>query len=112
MENEPLSITDINIDTAFKVAEANFMRMEKLTYMVAEAKKIIFVKTGLRRSDISFVEDDHYIILRLKQSKTDTEYTKVLIVLTAMGKSTCTVAALKRLFVQNPRLPNVPFFRL
>ncbi len=38
-EEELLSITDLNVDTAFKVAWAGFMRMGELTYTAAEAKK-------------------------------------------------------------------------
>lgn len=76
-QDEPLTVTDVNIDTAFKVAWAGFMRMEELTYTAAEAKKATLSETGLTRSDISFVEGDQYAILRLKQSKTDTEHSGV-----------------------------------
>ena len=65
-EEELLSITDLNVDTAFKVAWAGFMRMGELTYTAAEAKKATFAETGLTRSDISFAEGDQYAILRLK----------------------------------------------
>lgn len=51
--------------------------MEELTYTAAEAKKATLSETGLTRSDISFVEGDQYAILRLKQSKTDTEHSGV-----------------------------------
>ncbi len=36
-EDEPLLITDPNIDTALKVASAGFKRMDELTYKVVEA---------------------------------------------------------------------------
>ena len=57
-EEELLSITDLNVDTAFKVAWAGFMRMGELTYTAAEAKKATFAKTDLTRSEISFAEGD------------------------------------------------------
>lgn len=75
--NEEQTIINLNIDTAFEVAWAEFMRMGELTYMAAEVKKAIFSKTGLTRLDILFGEDDQYVVLRLKQSKTDTEHTRV-----------------------------------
>ncbi len=61
---ELLLITDLNVYTAFKVAWAGFMRIRKLTYRVAEAKKATFAETGLTRSNISFAEGDQYAILR------------------------------------------------
>ena len=51
-EDEPLSVTDLNVDTAFKVAWAGLMRMGKLTYTAAKAKKATFAETSLTRSDI------------------------------------------------------------
>ena len=62
-DEELLSITDLNVDTAFKVAWSGFMRMGELTYKAAEAKKATFAETDLTRSDISFVERDQYAIL-------------------------------------------------
>ncbi len=111
-EKELLSITDLNVDTAFKVAWAGFIRMGELTYTAAEAKKTTFAETGLTSSDISFAERDLYAILRLKRSKTDTEYTGVQIILAATGEPTCPIAALRRLFIQDPRPANAPLFRL
>ncbi len=66
MEKELLSIQDLNVDTALKVAWAGFMTIGELTYTAAEAKKATFAETGLTRWDISFAEGDQYAILRLK----------------------------------------------
>ena len=55
-EEEPLLITEPNLDTAFKVAWAGFMRIEELIYIAAEAKKAMFAETGLTKSDILFAE--------------------------------------------------------
>ncbi len=52
------TVTDLNVDTAFKVARAGFMRLGEITYTVAEANKLTFAKTKLTRSDISFVVAD------------------------------------------------------
>ncbi len=111
-EDEPLSVTDLNVNTALKVAWAGLIRMGELTYTAAAVKKATFSETGLTRSDISFAEGDQYAILRLKQSKTDTEHTRVEIILAATGECTCPVAALRRLFIQDPRPANAPLFRL
>lgn len=54
IKDKPLLVTDLNIDTIFKVAWAGFMRIVKLTYTMAEEKKATFTETGLIRSDISF----------------------------------------------------------
>lgn len=98
-EDEPLLVTDLNIDISFKVAWASFMRMGEFTYTAAEAKKTKFAETGLTRSDISFAKGDQYTILRLKRSKTDMKYTRVQIILATIGKQTYLIVALKRLFI-------------
>lgn len=82
-EEDLFTFTDLNIDTALKVAWAGFMRIGELTYTAADAKKATFSKTGLTRSEISFAESDQYAILCIKRSKTDTEHTGVQIILAA-----------------------------
>ncbi len=111
-EDKPLFVTDLNFNTAFKVAWAGFMKMGELIYTAAKAKKATFAKTGLTRLDISFAEGDQYAILRLKRSKTDTKYTGVKIILAATGERTCPLAALRKLFIQDSRPVNAPLFRL
>ena len=111
-EDEPVSATVLNVDTAFKLAWAGFMRMRELTYTAAEAKKATFAETSLTRLDISFAERDQYAILRLKRSKTDTEHTRVQIILSATDERTCPVAVLGRLFIQDSRSANAPLLRL
>ena len=111
-EDELLSVTDLNINTAFKVAWTDFLRMRKLTYMATEAKEATFAETGLTSIDISFAEGDQYAILRLKRSKTDTEHTGVQIILAATGERKCPIAALRRLFIQDPPPVNALLFRL
>lgn len=86
MEDKSLLVTDLNIDITFKVAWVSFIRIGKLTYTIVEAKKVIFVKTNLIRSDIFFAKSDQYIILCLKRSKTDAEYIEILIILAATGE--------------------------
>ncbi len=61
---ELLSMTDLNLNTAFRVAWTGFMRIGELKYKAAEAKKTTFAETGFPRSDISFAGGDRYAILR------------------------------------------------
>ena len=109
---EPLSISNLNIDTTFKVAWAGFMRMGELTYIAAETRKATFEETALTRPDIFFAERDQSAILRFKRSKTDTDHTGVQIILAATGEQTCPVAELRMLFLQDPRPANSLLFRL
>lgn len=111
-KDKPHTVTQVNIETAFKVAWAGFMRMGELTYTAVDAKKATFAETGLTRSDISFAEEDLYAILRLKRSKTDIEHTGVQIILAATDERTFPVVALRRLFIQDPRPANDSLFCL
>ena len=74
IDKKPLSISDLNMDTTFKVAWAGFMRMEKLIYIATEIKKATFVDIGLTLSDILFVKEDQYAILYFKRNNTNTEH--------------------------------------
>lgn len=103
---------DFNIDTALKMVWVGFIRIGELTYTMAEVTKAMFVKIGLTKSDISFIEDNQYAILPLKQSKTNTDHNGMQIILTTMSESICSVAALRRLFIQILRLANAPLFKL
>lgn len=76
----PTSIEDHNIDTAFKILWAGFLRLGEITSTSAEQSRSTFTDTGVTRSDISFAEIDQYAILRLKRSKNDTEQTGVQII--------------------------------
>ena len=108
----PISIEDLNIDTAFKVAWAGFLRMGEFTYTSAEAQARTFVDTKLTRSDITFSEGDQHAILRLKRSKTDVNHTGVEIILAATNDKTCPVTALRTLFIRDPQPRTAPLFRL
>lgn len=107
-----MSVDELNIDTAFKVAWAGLLRLGEITYTGTELKKASFSQTKVTRSDISFAEEDQYAVLRLKRSKTDMEHTGVQIVLAATGEKTCPVLALRRLFTKDTQSPSSPLFRL
>lgn len=107
-----MSVDDCNIDTAFKIAWAGFLRLGEITYTSAELKKANFVDTHATRSDVSFAEGNQHAVLRLKRSKTDIEHSGVQIILAATGENTCPVAALRQLFLIDPQPSNAPLFRL
>jgi hypothetical protein len=106
-------IDNINGNTAFHFAFAAFLRIGEFTYTTKEAADpTTFIATKLIRSDIRFVEDYNYLILRLKRSKTDTKHEGVSIIVAAIGDRACPVAALCILFWVDPQQPNAPLFRL
>lgn len=107
-----MSVDDYNIDTAFKIAWAGFLRLGEIIYTSAELKKANFVNTHATRSDVSFAEGNQYAVLRLKRSKTEIEHSGVQIILTATGENTCPVAALRQLFLIDSQPSNAPLFRL
>lgn len=107
-----VSILDVNIDTAFKVAWAGFLRMGEFTYTHIEAQARTFIDIGLTRSDITFADDNLHAILRLKRSKTDVNHTGVEIILAATRDKACPVMALRALFDQDPQPRSAPLFCL
>lgn len=108
----PVSIQDLNIDTAFKVAWAGFLRMDEFTYTHTEAQARTFIDIGLTHSDITFADNLSHAILRLKRSKTDVNHTGVEIILAATHDKTCPVMALRALFDQDPQPRSAPLFHL
>lgn len=70
----PKNIDEFNIDAAFKVAWAGFLRLGEITYTRAQSIKPAFVDTRPTRSDVVFAENDQYTVLRLKRSKTDMDH--------------------------------------
>lgn len=108
----PISIEDHNIDTAFKVAWAGFLRMGEFTYTNAESQARTFADTKLTRSDITFSKGDQHTILRLKRNKTDVNHTGVEIILAATHDKNCPVTALRTLFIRDPQPRTAPLFRL
>lgn len=56
-------ISDLNLNTTFKVDWARFMKIEKLSYITTKTKKAIFVETGNIQSDILLEKNDQYAIL-------------------------------------------------
>lgn len=103
---------DLNLDTAFKVAWAGFLRLGELTYTdLDRSKNTSFKDLHLTRLDVRISEHNQYATLRLKRSKTDTNHTRVLIMLAATHNQNCPVDALQNLFSHDPQPPDSPLFR-
>lgn len=98
-----IDFNKLNIDMSFMVAWAWFLRLGEIIYTSTELKKISFVRTKVTKSDVSFVKDNQYAVLRLKQSKTDTKYIRVQIVLATISEKTCLVVVLAELYTSNPQ---------
>ena len=103
-------VNNFNLDTAFKIAWAGFMKLKKLIYTIAKKANLSFKNIHLTRSDITFSKQDQYAILRLKCSKTDTNYTGILIILVATKNLTCLVTALYSLFTHYLQPPHTLLF--
>jgi hypothetical protein len=103
---------EANVDAAFKSAWVGFLRLEEITYTIAEAKKPSFARTKVTREDVSFAEFDQYATIRLKRSKTDTDHSGVQIILIATNEDTCPILALRHLFRIDFQPPSAPLFRL
>lgn len=72
----------------------------------------VFSATKLTRSDITFLQDNQYVVLRLKRSKTDVKHTGVEIIIAATNDTTCPVLALRQLFMLGPQPSNALLFKL
>ena len=87
---KPKFLQDFNINTAFKVAWAGFLRMGEFTYTKTElANRKLFIVTKLTQSDITFSQENQHVILQLKKSKTDVKHTGIEIIIAATNDSTC-----------------------
>lgn len=84
--NKSVAINRLNIDTTFKIAWADFLRLREIMYTDTELKKISFLATKITRSNILFAKGNQYTFLCLKQSKTNIEYIDVQIILAVTGK--------------------------
>jgi hypothetical protein len=92
-------IDNINGNAVFCLAFTAFLYMGEFTYTIKEAADpTTFIATKLMRSDVHFMEDYNYLILRLKQSKMDTKHEGVSIIVAATGNRAYPVAALCTLF--------------
>lgn len=79
-----ISIEEYNIDAAFKIAWAEFLHLREINYTNTKLIKTAFANIHVIWADIFFAESDQYTVFRLKRSKTNTKYSEVQIILTAI----------------------------
>jgi hypothetical protein len=85
----------INIVAAAATAFRGFLRSGEFTYKARELRNTTtFQNTRLLRSNVTFSENNDYVSIRLKRSKTNTDHKGVEIIITASNSSTCAVRAL------------------
>ena len=107
----PISRDDINMNAAFKLAFAGFLRMKEFTHTKQRAADSqAFVSANLTRSDVRLAAD--HATVRLKRSKTDKDHLGVTIVVAATGEHNCPVLALQQLFENDPQPGDAPLFSL
>jgi len=66
---------DANVDAAFMIAFAGFLRIGEITYLNRKAKD--FSTTRALYSDVRIAPNGHLMVFYLKQSKTDKTYSGV-----------------------------------
>jgi hypothetical protein len=95
-------IDNINSNTTFYFTFAAFLYIREFIYTIKEAVDLTtFIVTKLIKSDVHFIEDYNYLILRLKWSKMDIKHKGVSIIVIAISDRACPVAALYTLFQVN-----------
>jgi integrase len=102
---------DINIDAAFTLAFAGFLRMGEITHTATELKSKAFTHTKATRGDITIARDQSSMVFHLKRSKMDTSHAGVRINIAAIpGDPLCPVAAMIRLHNRDPKPDSAPLF--
>ena len=104
-------IDKVNLNAAFAVVHAGFLRFRDFTYKLSEAiDNRQFTMTKVTRASMT-IHDDH-AVLTLPRSKTDKTNTGVNIPIAATDDDACSVAAMRVLINSDPQQPNQSLFRL
>ena len=96
-------VNTFNLNIAFKVAWAEFIKLKELTYTAAKKANPSFKNIYFTRSDITFSKQDQYAILMFKRSK-------ILIILAATKNLIYPITALLFLFTHHPQPSHTPLF--
>jgi integrase len=98
---------DVNLQAAFCVAFAAFLRVDEFTWKDWTSQSHLF---RLSRGSIRFADDGHSVTIQLPSSKTDQFRHGVMIPLSASHDLTCPVVALRILVHRYPKPPTHPLF--
>ncbi|KAF1980579.1 hypothetical protein K402DRAFT_304703, partial [Aulographum hederae CBS 113979] len=100
-----------NIDAAFTLAFAGFLRMGEIIYTPEDLRKPVeFAARKATCGDITFLEGS--IIFHLKRSKSDKRHEGVNIAIAEVGGPTCPVKTMIRLFNRDPQPLTASLFNL
>ena len=95
------------------VAFRGFLYSGEFTYKAKDLyNKRSFKNTSLLYLDITFSNLNEYIIVLLKQSKTNYNYISINIIIAVIATLTCPIQALRRLFKDDPQPLDSPLFQL
>jgi hypothetical protein len=88
------TIDNINSNAVFRLTFTTFLCIGEFIYTTKEAIDLItFIATKLIKSNVCFMEDYNYLILRLKWSKIDTKHKGVSIIVIAIVSRNPTAGA-------------------
>lgn len=105
-------LNNLHFDIAIKLVFAGFLRTAEVTYEQRDLQnREVFKATKVQRADMTFAENDKHVILKLRASKSDYNYTDVEIVIARTEEATCLVPALRALYTLDPQPPRLPLFR-
>lgn len=107
----PVFRDDINVNAAFKLAFAGFLRMGKFTHTKQRAADSqAFASANLIRSDVRLARN--HATVRLKRSKIDRLFQGINVIVTATEEHNCPVLGLQLLFERDFQPPSAPLFSL
>jgi hypothetical protein len=105
------SISEANLNAAFTLAHGGFLRMGEFTVDPKDTQATIATRK-LTRGDVLIAEDESYVQVRLKASKSD-RYREGVTIYIAAAPANCPVRCLRRLLELDPTTsPTQPLFRL
>lgn len=104
-----ITIIKFNLDITFKVAGTRFIKLKDLIYTAIDKHASFFRDFYFIKSDINFLEQNQYIMLRFKYSKTNTKHISIFIMFATTKNSTCLVTNLHSIFIYDLSLYTLLF---
>lgn len=86
------------------------MRIGEITFAAVQREALLFKDTKTTRANIFFSEFDQFVTLRLKTSKNDVNYTRILIVIRETHQQNRLLMTFCKLFLLNPKLTDTLLF--
>ena len=105
------SIDEINIDATFKIFWTKFLRLKKIFYIKIQQIKSIFANLHVIKQNVAFVENNQYVVLRLKRNKIDVNHIDVNIILIVINDHFCLVFVLLRFYADDFQSSTIFLFR-